>query len=102
MGERTIVVPQRREAVAKFLVEDGADTILKNSSGHTAMQVAQMANKNGSHLEVIRTIACATTKAPTPIARTPSSAVPPQQENGRFSGVFAHLKGSTKSWRGRK
>jgi len=44
--------------IVGLLLKEGVDTKQKNSSGKTAAQVAQKKDKNGSHQEVKRLLAC--------------------------------------------
>lgn len=49
-----VAAEQRNATIVEMLLKDGANATLKNSSGKTALQVAQKMNKAGSHDAVVR------------------------------------------------
>merc|ERR1712139_6723 len=57
MGALHVAAQHGNEQTVIFLLEEGANPALKNSAGHTALQVAQMANKGHTHMGCIRALA---------------------------------------------
>jgi len=58
-----IAAESNDKRLVKMLVEEGADPLLKNSTGKTALQVAEARSSNGSHVGVVRYLSRATNRA---------------------------------------